>query len=306
MMKRIFKILSFLLIPITLSGQSYPLTSQYVINPISINPAYTGVRGALNIAALYRKQWTGITGAPETMTLTSDAAVMDNKLGLGLIITNDKIGVTKETHFSITYSYKIEMKEGLLSFGLGTGLFTTNTKWSDLVVLDPGDEYYLADSRVYVVPDFSFGTYYSYKNFFAGFSIPRLLGYEFNYNTNKYSINVNPAHYNYLLSTGYSFALANKLRLLPSVLLNYRPGEKPSFDINAHVSYADRLWFGFSYRNTGSLVTLLQVSLNKQLKLAYTYDFDFGQLGKFSNGSHEIMIRYEFRYKVNVVNPLVF
>ncbi len=75
------------------------------------------------------------------MTLAADAPLLDAKLGLGLIITNDKLGVTKETQFHTTYAYKINMGDGNLSFGLGAGLITTNTAWSDLVVLDPGDEY---------------------------------------------------------------------------------------------------------------------------------------------------------------------
>jgi len=63
-----------------------------LLNPLSINPAYAGNRGALNIAAFYRRQWAGIPGAPETMTLAADAPFLDSKLGLGFIITNDKIG----------------------------------------------------------------------------------------------------------------------------------------------------------------------------------------------------------------------
>src|SRR5665647_1734167 len=167
-MKRILKSFILLLIPISLAGQLSPVTSQYVLNPLSINPACAGNRGALNIAAFYRRQWAGITGAPETITLAADSPFLDSKLGLGLIISSDKIGVTKETHFLTNYSYKINMNKGILSFGLGAGLIATNTAWSDLVVLDPGDENFLNNSRVFIVPDFSFGVYYSGQNYFAG------------------------------------------------------------------------------------------------------------------------------------------
>ena len=77
MMKRILRSFILLLIPVTLSGQLAPVTSQYVLNPLSINPAFAGNRGALNIAAFYRRQWVGITGAPETMTLAADAPFME-------------------------------------------------------------------------------------------------------------------------------------------------------------------------------------------------------------------------------------
>jgi type IX secretion system PorP/SprF family membrane protein len=305
-MKRIIKSIVLLLIPLSLAGQLTPVTSQYVLNPLSINPAYAGIRGALNIAAFYRRQWTGITGAPETMTLAADASLLDSKLGLGFIITNDKIGVTKETHFLTNYSYKISMNKGSLSFGLGAGLMTTNTSWSDLVVLDPGDENYLNNSQVYVVPDFSFGIYYSNQNYFAGISVPKLLGNQFDFNKNKYTLMFNPNDYNYLINTGYVFNLSKKIKFFPSTLITVSPGEKLLFDLNGYVSLNDRLWAGASYRNNRSLGVLFQFAVNSQFKVAYTYDIDFGNLAQYSNGSHEIMIRYEFHYKVDAISPLNF
>jgi type IX secretion system PorP/SprF family membrane protein len=305
-MKRIIKSLILLLIPLSLAGQLTPVTSQYVLNPLSINPAYAGNRGALNIAAFYRRQWAGIPGAPETMTLAADAPFLDSKLGLGFSITNDKIGVTKETHFLTNYSYKINMNKGSLSLGLGAGLITTNTSWSDLVVLDPGDENFLTNSRVFVVPDFTFGVYYSNQNYFAGLSIPKLLGYKFNYDKNKYTLMVKPGNYNYLLNAGYVYTLNQKIKLFPSTLITISPGEKLLVDLNAYVSLNDRIWAGVSYRNSRSLGALCQFAVNNQFRIAYTYDFDFGMLGQYSNGSHEIMLRYEFHYKVNAVSPLNF
>src|SRR5659263_181107 len=104
-MKRLINFPLLLLVSLSLSGQLVPVTNQYVLNPLTINPAYAGNRGALNIAAFYRRQWVGITGAPETITLAADSPLLDAKLGLGLIITSDKIGVTKETQFSTNYAY---------------------------------------------------------------------------------------------------------------------------------------------------------------------------------------------------------
>lgn len=305
-MKRTVNTLLWLLIPFSLSGQLAPVTNQYILNPLTINPAYAGNRGALNIATFFRKQWVGVSGSPTTMTLSADAPFLDNKLGLGLIISSDKIGVTKETRFNTNYSYKINIKDGILSLGLGAGIVTTNTAWSDLVVVDEEDSHYLVDSRVFVVPDFSFGAYYTFKNYFAGFSIPRLLGYSFNFDKNKYTLKFGPGDYNYLFNTGYVFELNSKIKIFPTTLVTFSPGEKLLYDINAHVNFLDRFWVGFSYRSNRSIATLLQVSVNNQFRIAYTYDLDFGKLGRYSNGSHEVMLRYEFRYKVDVVNPLIF
>jgi len=306
MMKRLVKSFILLLIPISLAAQLEPVTSQYVLNPLSINPSYAGNRGALSIAAFYRKQWTGISGAPETLTFAADAPFIDSKLGLGLTITSDKIGVTKETHIMTNYSYKINMSRGELSLGLGAGLITTNTAWSDLVVIDTEDVSMLTDSRVFVVPEFSFGAYYSQENFFAGLSIPKLLSYNFSFEKNKYTFNFDPGQYNYLLNTGYVFSINPSLKFLPSTLISYSPGEKVLFDLNAYAGLNDKVWAGVSYRNNRSVGALIQIAINTQLRVAYTYDFDLGDLGSYSNGSHEIMLRYEFRYKVEAISPLNF
>lgn len=306
MMKKIFKTIFLVLIPITLSGQLAPITNQYVLNTLSINPAFAGNRGNLNIAGFYRKQWVGIQGAPETITFSADAPMANNKVGLGLVVMNDKIGVTKETSVITNYSYRIDVGEGALSFGLGAGIITTNTAWSDLVVLDPGDELYLVDSRRFILPAFSFGTYYSNSKYFLGFSIPKFIGYKFDYDKNKYSLTVDPGQYNFLLYTGYALNLSQNIDFIPSTLINLTPGQKVLFDLNTTFNFNNRFWAGASYRNKRSVGALFQFQVNNQFKIAYTYDFDTGSLGGYSNGSHEVMLRYEFRYKVKVVDPLIF
>ncbi len=305
-MKKFISLSVLILLPLALMGQLTPVTNQYILNPLTINPSYAGNRGGLSVAAFYRQQWVGLNGAPRTMSLEVDAPVFSSKLGLGLVIVNDQIGVTKQTEVMTSYAYRINVGGGLLALGLGAGLVATNTAWSDLIVLDPGDEYYLIDSRVFVVPDFSFGVYYTVKNYFVGFSIPRLLGYKFDFDKNKYSLKVEPGQYNYVLNTGYMFSLGQKTRFMPSALVSYSVGDKLLYDVSAHFILNDRLWLGATYRSTSSVTALAQFAINNQFKVAYSYDYNFGKLGTYSDGSHEVMLRYEFRYKVDVINPLIF
>lgn len=305
-MKNVIKILFLLLIPGGLSGQVTHVTNQYILNPLTINPGYAGNKGALNIAAFYRRQWVGIAGAPETMTLAIDAPFLASRFGLGFIVTSDKIGVTKETGFKSSYAYKISMGKGNLSLGLGAGILITNTNWSDLTVYDPGDEFFLTNPRVYVVPDFSFGVYYSCRNYFVGISIPELLDHSFNFNRDKFTTKFNPDQYSYFINSGYIISLSQNIKFSPSTLVTISPGESIHYDINGHFILDDRFWLGASYRNNRSVAGLLQFALNNQFRIGYTYDFDFNELRRYSNGSHEIMLSYVFRYKVNVVNPLIF
>jgi hypothetical protein len=78
------------------------------------------------------------------------------------------------------------------------------------------------------------------------------------------------------------------------------------YDLNTYFGFIDRLWLGFSYRNNRSFAGLVQFKINDQFRIAYTYEFDLGEISHYSNGSHGIMLRYELRKRVNVVNPLIF
>ena len=305
-MKKIVKVLSLLLIPIGAFGQLVPVTSQYILNPLTINPAFAGNRGALNLSAFFRKQWVGIPGAPETTSFIADAPIMDNKVGVGFSLISDRIGVTKETQFVTNYAYRLNLGKGILSLGLGAGITTTNTAWSDLIVIDPGDEAYLVDSRLFVIPNFSFGVYYKSGRQFGGFSIPRFMSYNFSSDKNKYTVKVDPNHYSYMLMYGYIFDISEKVNFIPSTLITLSPGGKFLMDLNGYFTFNDRFWVGVSYKTSQSFAGLFQFQINNQLRIAYTYDYDFGKLGSYSNGSHEIMLRYEFRYKVDVPSPLIF
>jgi type IX secretion system PorP/SprF family membrane protein len=305
-MKITIKVLLLLLIPVSAFGQLTPVTDHYILNPLSLNPACAGASGSLNVAAFYRHQWVGINGAPVTMTLTADAPLRDNRIGLGVVLLNDKIGVTKETQLITNYSYKLSIGKGSLSFGLGAGLISTNTAWSDLTTTDSGDEYYLIDSKPFYVPHASFGTYFIYENYFAGLSVPKIFSYKYNFDKGKYQLANDMSLFNYMVFTGYTFTLTNDIRLLPSTLLSFRQNEPLLIDINIQGIYADKFWMGFSYRSNNSFNALFQVRVTSQIKLAYSYDYVTSEIGNYSNGSHEIMIRYEFGHKFNAVSPLNF
>lgn len=286
--------------------QLAPLTDQYILNPVLINPANAGARGALSVAAFYRKQWVGIKGAPETITLAADGLFSSGKVGVGFFVSSDKIGVRRENSLSTSYSYRMDVGASILSFGLKAGLISTKAKWSDLLVLDPGDEEYLVDTDNHILPDFSFGAHITDEKYFAGFSIPRLFQYDFRPEDNRYGIKANPSRYYYMFHGGYLFDVAPGLRLLPSALLSVSPDRKPLLDLNAHFIVSERVWAGVSYRTNNSMAGLFQFGLKDHFKIAYSYYLDFSRLGQFSNGSHEVMLRYEFLYRVDAVSPLIF
>ncbi len=88
-------------------GQRYePIYSQYWVNGLAINPAYTGSRECFSNTLLYRNQWMGFKGAPITQTLSSHAPFKDEKNAVGLFIFHEEIGVTD--YYDIYGNYECE------------------------------------------------------------------------------------------------------------------------------------------------------------------------------------------------------
>lgn len=52
--------------------------TQYMYNTININPAYAGSRGVMSVFGLYRTQWVGLDGAPETSSFSVNTPVGNN------------------------------------------------------------------------------------------------------------------------------------------------------------------------------------------------------------------------------------
>lgn len=295
-----------IIIPFSAYGQLHPLSNQYIFDALVINPAYSGSKEALSTSILYRNQWVGFKGSPEMMTLTVHAPLRNEKIGLGLLIINDKIGVTSETSIVANYAYRMDVFNGKLALGLGAGLILINTAWSDLEAVDRDDELLMNNSPSFVLPDFSIGAYFNTNKYFIGFSLPLFLNHRFNPMTNKFKLNNDFSEYNYLINGGYVFDVKSDVKVSPSLLIRYNPGNSPQVDINSHIIFADKLWIGASYRSKNTLIGIFQYQINNQFRVAYSYDFDLGKLGRYNNGSHEIMLRYEFSYMIDVFSPRYF
>src|SRR6185436_20450957 len=102
-------------------AQYEPMFTQYMFNESFINPAYVGSHESLAASALYRDQWTGMDGAPKTQTLSIHGPVSRKRLGLGLSVMNESIGVSKQLAIYGNFAWRMIMPTSTLSFGLQGG-----------------------------------------------------------------------------------------------------------------------------------------------------------------------------------------
>ena len=100
--------------------------------------------------------------------------------------------------------------------------------------------------------------------------------------------------------------ISSRWKFLPSSLIRYSPASKIQVDLNSFLIFDDHFWLGISYRSNKSIIGHLIYQVNNQLSLAYSYDMGFGKVGGYLGGSHEITLRYDFRYIIDVLDPRYF
>jgi type IX secretion system PorP/SprF family membrane protein len=305
-MNRVILSLLVLLFPLKLLGQMFPLSDHYEYNALVINPAFAGCHDALSATISYRNQWVGFKDAPKSQIFSAHMPFDNDRVGLGLLVENNSIGIFSETSLIGNYAYRMELRDGKLALGLGFGITVNNIAWNKLVATDANDAQLMNNATSSVLPNFSLGSYYYTKKYYIGFSIPLFLSYELDKSTGKYKIGNNFSGCNYFLSGGYNVNLSPKVKLIPSLLIKYHPHNVIQIDYNAQVSLMDKIWLGIGYRNRDMLVGTLQCQINYQIRMAYSYDLYMGSTGKYLNGSHDIVLNYIFRYSRKVMGPRQF
>jgi type IX secretion system PorP/SprF family membrane protein len=306
-MKTIIKIALLLFCTQQVMAQQEGVVSQYMFNGLFINPAYAGSHKYFSTSLLYRKQWVGFEGSPESIIAAVDGPIQNENMGIGLIIARDKIGVTNESSFLANYSYNIKLGSGKLAFGIKAGASYYEAALTELTYWDEEDPVYSGNIQSKIIPKFGAGIYYHQAKWFAGFSIPTLIAsdneYDFSANINK-SSNLRKHYY---LTGGYVFDLNDKLKLKPSTLIKYVKSAPVEVDINCSILYDETIWFGISYRTNDAIVGIIEYQANKKFRIGYSYDFTISEIGNYSSGSHEIMIGYDFaKDLVNIKTPRFF
>lgn len=298
----------FLLGVASIYAQQDAQYTQYMYNTVSVNPAYAGSRGHLSIAGLYRNQWLGLDGAPETQTLNVHTPVGYRGVGLGLSIVNDKIGPTSETYFDVDFSYTIQTSdEGKLSFGLKASAHMLDIRYSEL------DEYEVdpqlrsqQDIQNKFSPNIGAGVYYHTNKFYAGISAPRMLETT---HFDSSSASTAKEQMNLYLITGYVWDLNPSLKFKPTLLTKTVQGAPLQVDLSANFMLNEKFIGGVAYRWDAAFSGLMGFMLSDQFMIGLAYDREISELGAatFNDGSFEIILRYDFIRNIgNMKSPRFF
>ncbi len=301
-MKTLLKVFLFHIIVIfsfnAAQGQQDTRYSQFMFNGMRINPAYSGIKDHFNATAFYRHQWLQIQDAPRQMFIgIHDAVGKQDKVGLGLQLEHDKIGVDQRTNIFASYAYKFKFNKGTLSAGIQGGATFFRSALTDITTPEEiGDKAFSQDEQ-FVLPNFGAGLFYHSHNYYIGISIPHLLTYQKDEEDDIHTVERLTGNYReYMLTMGGQLAITEEIDFRPAFLLQYIPAEDPvEIMLNASIVVRNAAWFGITYRSNEiikpeSLNFQLAYKMDRGLKIGYSYDYTLKPLGYSSSGTHEIMV----------------
>lgn len=285
-------------------SQQEPQFTQNMFNNMSINPGYAGTNDAISVTALLRQQWVGFKDSegnkisPETYLFSIDAPINILHGGLGATITQDKLGFEKNIGVKLGYAYRCSLGYGDLGIGLQVGFLNKSIDFSKFIKIDNDDPVLSGQSEEStMVTDFSFGLFYNIPGeYYFGISTSQ-------FRQAKADIGESSEFYlkrHYYITAGYHYILPNNpsFEVSPSFLIK-SDGNTLQYDISSLLTYNNKFWGGISYRVTDAIGILLGLNF-KDISVGYSYDITTSKLGSVGSlGSHEIMLRYNFKIEVD-------
>ncbi len=291
--------------------------TQYMFNEVFINPAYAGSKEAMSATLLHRQQWVSFPGRPITTSFSLHGPLEGNKMGVGLSILSEKVGVMTRNLIYANYAYRLKLdKKNVLAMGLMGGLDHQMNKFSSLKVSNDESGVPVADPQFaatpnVVAPNFGGGLYYNNDQLYVGLSVPRLVDNQVAFGRDGSSTvkttKIAPKKFTYYLTGGYLFKLDEDFKLRTNIMIKAVQNAPLQVDIGGNVLYKDLIWGGLQYRTGSSISMILGYQVNKQFLVCYSYDYGLNKIQRYSFGSHEIVLNYLFSFTGRkVITPRYF
>jgi type IX secretion system PorP/SprF family membrane protein len=314
------------------NAQQDAMFTKYMFNQLSYNPAYAGSYEFMSINAVYRNQWWGFEGGPQSQTLTVHTPIANNRIGLGLSLINDKIGPdVGTTTANLAYAYHIPIGKGggKLSIALQGGITNYRANFNLLGIRELNDEAFTDMTPNKWLPNFGAGVYYYSKHFYVGASVPHVLNNDLRSDAGTVKWAMQYRHYYFM--AGGMVSISPAIKFKPSLLiknvglfgefknsdvLNFVSAHT-EFDLDLSLLFYDMFWVGASTR--GAFETFNKKSsmdsadiwaayyLKNGIRIGLSYDYNLTKIQKFAQGTFDVMLGYDFSYKEkNIVTPRYF
>ncbi|MCA6078778.1 PorP/SprF family type IX secretion system membrane protein [Fulvivirga sedimenti] len=267
------------------TAQQSPVYSHYFINPVLVNPSFTGSSGFTDLSLNYRNQWAGIEGAPSTINAILQLP-LSTKVSMGMNLLSDKRGALSTYETAVMTSYHLPLSKDIqVNFGLqlGVGRNSIDFSGADLAIDRAMENNWYATG--------SFGMNVSLGRLKLAFAMPELFENDILNQSNFEELGLDVMEQT-LSSVSYNFELSPQWSLEPYALLRTDKEGKSQWEAAGVVTYKGFAWIGATYREDGGVGGLVGLSVNDWLRFSYAYEASSQMVSGFGNGSHEIQLNF--------------
>lgn len=280
----------FLMCLVQVQAQREPIYTQYMYNLGSFNPAYVVSVEDTDISALYRAQWIDVEGAPRTLRFGLNHPLENERMGLGLNLENDQIGPTTQTYVDLAYAYQVPLSgESFLAFGMNAGGAFLNVDFGKGSFENPGEPILDQETIKKFYPTLGAGIFFYGAKGYLGVSVPNFLKDQL-YNEDVESIVEDDFQFNFI--GGYVFDVSDNVQLKPAFLLTQLSGSPLTATLATNVRFSQVFTLGAAYRTSGAISGLAGFQVSGSTFIGYAYDHTTSTLGEFSQGSHELILKF--------------
>lgn len=290
-------LLGIFLICTFLTGYSQTLPkvyNQYFMNQYLYNPAYAGVEGHTVLFFMYKKQWTGIDGAP-TQLHANFHVPLKGGLALGGMVYNESAGPYSQSAGKVSAGYLISVdREHFFRFGMSLGAGNNVLNFGELGSPNDPAFFNLLDNETFLIGDV--GATYHFGHFNVGVSLPSLFSYDFITSESSTPIRVNPQD-NVLLQMNYRGHISDHVAIEPHLLYRHNKHLKNQLEATVIFHLLHIVWVGGTYRQDAGFVGLLGAKFLERIGIGYSYEYGSPSTATLMGPTHEIHIGYHLGVK---------
>lgn len=275
----------------SLTAQQEIILSKYRMNQQLFNPAVPGSNGAGegSVTLNYRNQWLGLRGAPKTYLISGESNAFDDKIGIGVNLHREEIGVNSNTGFSGNVNYRIELEQDAYFVGgLRFGFQNVNSALSEIENVLSSDPIYSQGDVNFNLISMGFGIYYYTEDYYAGLSVPAMATFSSTYTSFV------KRHYYAHVGGFFDINEYSDFQLEPTLLIKYEQAAPVQFTLGSKFWFTKAINLGLFYRTTDAIVISADFILDELMTFGVAYDFTTSELNNEHSGTLELLFSYRF------------
>ncbi|MFN4300312.1 MAG: PorP/SprF family type IX secretion system membrane protein [Thermaurantimonas sp.] len=277
-------------------SQQVPLYSNYFFTPYIYNPAMSGLSATPELSAIFRRQWTGFDGAPQTAALAFNGASLSNKVGYSVYAYNDQASLLERNAIYGAYAYKVQFGDkNFIDFGIGAGYLNQSINVTLIRNSDRFDPAVFGQVNGRSIFDVNIGVNARINNLMVGAAVPQLFSSPIKFLDQPTAQVLFSAYRHYNLMAQYDLNVQGDRALLsPLVMIRGAEGVPAMIDAGAMLRIPKYGHLGFMYRTDYAVTLNVGVNITDQLMVGYAHDFSISEYSRTMGNSNEIILTWRF------------